>query len=144
MILHRVKIKQLEKNGIMPFKSTKGSVGYELSSPIGYTILPHTTVLIKTNIAIETPPEIFADIRPKSGITLKTGMRVQYGTIDIDYTGNIGVIIDNIYDEPITVEAGERVAQAVFIHKEEVEFVLTDEFSKTERGENGFGSTGTH
>ena len=79
------------------------------------TIPAHTTTIVKTDIAINLPYGYEAQVRPRSGKSLKTKLRVALGTIDKTYHKEIGIITDNIGDEDITVEKGERLAQLVVV-----------------------------
>lgn len=115
------------------------------------TIRPNETVLLLTGVAIELPTPSFkkdyvevieAQARPRSGASLKENKVAILGTIDNKYRGEIGIIMTNNSNTDIVIEKGERVAQIVLnvIRKYEVEFV--NELEETERGANGFGSTG--
>lgn len=83
-------------------------------------------------------------VRPRSGLTLKEGIVCQLGTIDADYTGNIGLIIVNMTPFLVTVRRGERLAQIIPNLVPAYKLQLTDVVPETKRGSNGFGSTGNH
>ena len=83
-------------------------------------------------------------VRPRSGLTLKEGIVCQLGTIDDDYTGNIGLIIVNMTPFLVTVRRGERLAQIIPNLVPAYKLQLTDVVPETKRGSNGFGSTGNH
>ena len=96
-------------------------------------IEPHSSAIVPTGIAIDLPLGVEAQVRPKSGITSKTGVRVQLGTVDQSYRGEIGVMVDNIYP----------IAQLVVAPVLYPEVNVVDSFEgESDRGENGFGSTG--
>ena len=101
--------------------------------------------LIPTGLYIELPVGYEAQIRPRSGLALKRGLTVLNtpGTIDADYRGEIGVIMINLSNEPQTIEPHERICQMVIAQHEQAEFVAVDVLSTTERGEGGFGHSGT-
>ena len=84
-------------------------------------------------------------MRPRSGLALKHGITVLNtpGTIDADYRGEIGVVLVNVSNEPFTIEPGERIAQMVIAKHEQADFVIVEELDETERGEGGYGHTGT-
>ena len=84
-------------------------------------------------------------MRPRSGLAAKKGVTVlnSPGTIDADYRGELKVILVNISDEPFTVEPGERIAQIVLARHEQIEWEEASSLSDSQRGEGGFGSTGT-
>jgi dUTP pyrophosphatase len=100
--------------------------------------------LIPTGLVIELPRGFEAQVRPRSGLALRHGVTVlnSPGTIDADYRGEIGVILVNFGDKPFSITRGERIAQIVFARVERVELCVREEVNQTERGPNGFGSTG--
>jgi dUTP pyrophosphatase len=102
-------------------------------------------VLIKTGLYVEIPEGFEAQIRPRSGLALKKGLTVLNtpGTIDSDYRGEIGIILINLSNEKVIIDDGERICQMVFSKYEKVEFETVIEISDSNRGEGGFGHTGT-
>lgn len=91
----RVKIKR--KPGVpMPAYATDGAAGFDLAAAEDVIIEPGQTVVVSTGLAVELPPGYELQIRPRSGISVKTKLRVQLGTVDSDFRGEIGVIVDNI------------------------------------------------
>lgn len=110
-------------------------------------IFPGGRALIPTDLYIAVPEGYEVQIRPRSGLALKQGITVLNtpGTIDSGYRGNIGIILLNIGDEPVQIEEGDRICQAVLKKVEEVEWELVnsrEDLEKTDRGEGGFSSTG--
>jgi dUTP pyrophosphatase len=83
-------------------------------------------------------------VRPRSGLALKHGITLPNSpaTIDPDYRGEVRIILQNLGNEPVTLERGERVAQLVFARFEAPDIVLAERLSETARGDGGFGSTG--
>ena len=102
-------------------------------------------VLIPTGLFIELPEGYEAQIRPRSGLAFKNGITVlnSPGTIDADYRGEIKVLLVNVSLDPFTVSPGDRIAQMVIAKCEQAEWLSETELSKTERGEGGYGHTGT-
>lgn len=102
-------------------------------------------VLIPTGLFIELPEGYEAQIRPRSGLAFKNGITVlnSPGTIDADYRGEIKVLLVNVSRDPFTVSPGDRIAQMVIAKCEQAEWLSETELSKTERGEGGYGHTGT-
>ena len=102
-------------------------------------------MLIPSGISIEIPPGYEAQVRPRSGLAARYGIGVLNGpgTIDADYRGMIKVVLFNFSKEPFTIARGDRIAQLVFSKVVRVVFTVTDALSDTERGEGGFGHTGT-
>ena len=106
-------------------------------------IEPRGRALIPTDLHMSIPEGYELQIRPRSGLALKYGITVLNtpGTIDADYTGNIGIILINHGEKPFMVENGDRIAQAVFAKIVNAEFQSVDSLEKTERGDGGFGHT---
>lgn len=159
MRLIKVGFKKLKEDAILPVKAHPTDSGFDLFANEDVIIEPGGTTVVKTGVAIKLPPGNEAQVRPRSGITSKTKLRVQLGTIDQDYTGEIGIIVDNIaphgrsvgyygsYDcdtvsGAYKVKKGDRLAQLVIVPVPAVESYIIDELPVTDRGANGFGSTG--
>ena len=107
-------------------------------------IEPGETKLLQTGLKFEIPHGFELQIRPRSGLSLKTKLRVANapGTIDSDYRGEVAVIMTNTGKETVTINHGDRIAQAVLSPVYQMEFVECDDLLETERGNGGFGSTG--
>ena len=139
--MKNLNIKLLSDNATVPTRAYPTDSGLDLYVSETVTIPPRTTKLVKTDIAIELPVGYEGQVRPRSGTSLKTKLRVALGTIDQTYHKEIGIITDNISDKPIVVEKGQRLAQLV------VTPVVYPEVNEVERFENesdrsGYGSTG--
>lgn len=98
----QVGFKRLTEDAVLPTKAFPTDSGWDLTAVEDTIVEPGDTVVVKTGIAVELPPGYEAQIRPRSGITSRTKLRVQLGTIDNQYTGELGVIVDNI--APLTYE----------------------------------------
>jgi dUTP pyrophosphatase len=142
-------IKKLSEDAIIPMKATDGAACFDLYIPRETAIQKGRNV-IPLDIAIELPHGTRADIRPRSGFSAKgmediTGCRrdadVLLGTVDEDYKGNIGVIIRS--EDYFVLGRGTRVAQMMIADYYPCELVEVEDLSATDRGSNGFGSTGT-
>lgn len=109
-----------------------------------FTLEPFERTLVPTGIYISTPVGYECQIRPRSGLAIKNGITVLNtpGTVDAGYINEIKVILINLSKEPFVINPGERIAQMVFNKHETVEWDEVDELEDTERGLNGFGSTG--
>lgn len=132
----------------MPEYATAMSAGMDLRAnlPDGDVELrPLERRLIPTGLHIALPDGYEAQIRPRSGLAAKYGVTVLNtpGTIDADYRGEIKVILVNLSNETFMVKNGERVCQMVIAKYEKVEWEETDNLDDTERGEGGFGHTGS-
>lgn len=130
----------------LPQYETAGSAGMDLraniDNPVTLSSLERT--VIPTGLFIELPLGYEAQVRPRSGLSLKKGLSVPNspGTIDSDYRGEVGVIVVNLSNEDIVINDGDRIAQMVIAKHERAEWTLVDSLSETNRGEGGFGSTG--
>jgi dUTP pyrophosphatase len=131
----------------LPTYATEQSAGMDLSAALeeAVELEPGERALIPSGISIALPDGYEAQIRPRSGLALKYGVTVlnSPGTIDADYRGEIKVILANLGQEPFTVERGMRIAQMVIAKHANVTWSVVKDLQKTERGEGGFGSTGT-
>lgn len=108
-------------------------------------ILPFSHNIIPTGCYVQIPEGYEIQVRPRSGIGAKTNMIAHWGTIDNDYRGNIGIIINNPSPNSYIILSNERLAQGVFAKVEQCEFKKVksiEELTKTDRGNGGFGSTG--
>ena len=126
-------------------KPTKGSVnaaGHDLYSTCEAVILPGQRKLISTDISIKLPKFSYGRIAPRSGLAVKYCIDVHAGVIDADYRGKISVLLANMSNENFTVKVGDRIAQIIIEQIHDVTFVQTSQLDDTERGSNGFGSTG--
>jgi len=131
-----------------PHYESEGAAGMDLRAaiPEGMPVIlgPLQRTLIPTGIAIELPLGFEAQIRPRSGLALKSGVTVlnSPGTIDSDYRGEIKVILINLSDHPVEINRSDRVAQMVIAPVTQCMLEKTDGLSLTRRGDKGFGSTG--
>ena len=143
-----VSVKIRTEDGVkMPYYQTSGSAGMDLCAflPGGSVqIGPGETSLIKTGIFIELPDGYEAQIRPRSGLALKSGITVLNtpGTIDSDYRGEIGIILINHSRNIFVVNSGDRICQMVVAKYEKVEWLNSENLNITERNYGGFGHTG--
>lgn len=131
----------------IPVRGSKYSAGYDLSACIDKTVMiaPHNTVKIGTGLAIQPPEGYFGAIFARSGMATKRGLRPAncVGVADEDYRGEYMVALHNDSDECRFVEPNERIAQLVFLPYMDIEFHEASFLNDTERGNGGFGSTGT-
>ena len=129
----------------LPARATPQAAGYDIRSAIEVVLNPGEIRLISTGLIMELPEGMECQVRPRSGLALKYGITLPNspGTIDPDYRGEVKIIIQNLGSEQGTLIRGERVAQLVFSLFESPEVSEVKELSSTDRGEDGFGSTGT-
>jgi dUTP pyrophosphatase len=130
----------------LPAYATALAAGADLRAAVDepLVIAPGGVTAVPTNLAIELPPHLEAQVRPRSGLALKHGMLLPNapGTIDADYRGEIKVILRNIGPEPFVIHRGDRIAQLVVAPVLHVRWEEADTLSETSRGEGGFGSSG--
>lgn len=130
----------------LPSYATLLSAGMDLRANISEDIIlkPLQRVLVPTGLFIALPQGYEAQIRPRSGLALKSGITLlnSPGTVDADYRGEIGVILANLSDKDFTIKDGDRIAQMVIAKYELVEWCEVTELDNTERGEGGFGHSG--
>jgi len=143
----KVKIKKLEDRAIIPEYKSEGAAGFDFHAIDSITVPAGRSMKVRTGIAMEIPAGYEVQIRPRSGLSANTSLRVSNspGTLDSDFRGEIMILIDNIDQNgasSVRIDAGERIAQGVLQKVEQIEFIEVDELSETERGEGGFGSTG--
>ena len=131
----------------LPQYATALSAGMDLRANIDTPILlkPMQRKLVPTGLYIALPEGFEAQIRPRSGLALKKGITLLNtpGTIDADYRGVIGVIVVILSEEDFIIEDGERIAQMVIARYEKAEWEEVEVLGETERGDGGFGHTGT-
>ena len=142
-----LRIKKLRSNAVVPKRATAGSAGMDLYACIdnAVTVMPHECVKIPTGIAIALPSADFgAFIFARSGLSINHGLAPAncVGVVDSDYRGEVIVGLVNQFNEPYTVEPGERVAQMVIMPVSLMDVQECENLDETERGSGGFGSTG--
>ena len=140
------KIKVVSKSGYMPGYATEGSAGADLRAYLEepVTLMPGERRLIPTGLFVELPLGMEAQVRARSGLSIKHGIGLVngVGTVDSDYRGEWNVPLINWGDEPYTIHNGDRIAQVVFSTFVQAEFEPAEEIDETERGSGGFGHTG--
>jgi len=143
----RVRVLRLPTNLDLPLPSrqTTGSAGFDLASAEpDFVLAPGERRLVSTGLALELPPGIEGQVRPRSGLAFRHGITMPNapGTIDSDYRGEVRVILQNLGTDPVTIGRGDRIAQLVFARYETPELVDATELEQSTRGAGGFGSTG--
>ena len=131
----------------LPRYQTEGSAGLDLSAAIKKKkiIGPGDRALIPTGFALELSSGFEAQIRPRSGLALKSGVTVLNapGTVDPDYRGEVSVLLINHGHEPFMIERGDRIAQMIISKFIQVRLMVVETLSETNRGTDGYGSTGS-
>lgn len=147
--MESLKIKKVKENAIIPKRATSGSAGVDLYACIDepITVASGDLVKIPTGIAIELPSEnMAAFVFARSGLGINHGICPSnaVGVVDSDYRGEICVGLTNHGKEPFVIEPQTRIAQLVIMPVLTLSIEEVDNLSNTQRGENGFGSSGTH
>ena len=138
--------RRLRPDAVIPTAGSRYAAGYDLyacmDEPV--TIAPHATAMIGMGFALALPEGYFGAVFARSGLASKQGLRPAncVGVCDCDYRGEYKVPLVNDSDVPRVVAPGDRVAQLVVLPCLPLSFEETDTLSETERGDNGFGSTG--
>lgn len=138
-------VKRINKEAILPFYAHEGDAGLDLFSVEEVLIKPMERKLIATGIKIQLPPNTEGQVRPRSGLALAHGITLlnSPGTIDEGYRGEIKVLMINLGQEDFLIKKSMKIAQMVIKPIEQVLIKEVVELKDTERGEGGFGSTGT-
>jgi len=141
-----LKIERLPHNKSIPQYQTEGAAGMDLCAAIEEPIelKPLERKLIPTGLKIELEHGYEAQVRPRSGLSIKHGITLIncVGTIDEDYRGEVCVPLVNLSNETYTIQPQERIAQMVIARVEQAKIEVVTELTATSRGEGGFGSTG--
>lgn len=143
----KVEVKKLRDSASLPVYATKGAAAADLRADLSeaVTLQPGERRVIPTGLAMAVPEGMAAILCARSGLASKHGIALAngIGVIDSDYRGEIGAALINLGKEPFRIEPGERICQLMLLSVGQVEFLPVDSLSETERGEGGFGSTGT-
>lgn len=143
----QVKVINKSKHSL-PQYETIASAGMDVRANIdqAITLAPLERSLVKTGLFVEIPIGYEIQVRPRSGLAFKKGITVlnSPGTIDADYRGEIGVLLVNLSSEPFVIEDGERIAQLVLASHEQASWQEVEILEDSDRGQGGFGSTGTN
>lgn len=144
----RVRFARLPSNPDLPLpaRATPHAAGYDIrSAEASVTLQPGEIRLVGTGLTMELPEGMECQVRPRSGLALRSGITLPNspGTVDPDYRGELRVILQNLGSRPVTLERGERIAQLVFARFEAPDVEEVEAVGETQRGSGGFGSTGT-
>ena len=132
----------LDEGAKMPTRAHADDAGLDLYSRENRVIYPHSSATFDTGVHVEIPQWYVGMIKSKSGLNVKYGLTSE-GVLDCGYTGSIRVKLYNHSDEAYTVAAGDKISQLVIMPIIAPELELVKAFgTETERGDNGFGSTG--
>lgn len=131
----------LDEKALMPTRGHATDAGLDLLSPIDTVVPAKGSITIDTGVHIELPPNTAGFLKSKSGLNVKYGITSE-GVIDVGYTGSIAVKLYNYSNIDYAVSRGDKISQLVVMKIAIPSLDVVESFEKTERGDNGFGSTG--
>lgn len=146
----KLKIKKLHEGAMLPKYATAGAACFDLAAVVDdlnsleVSVMPHSAMAFRTGLSFEVPEGHVMLVFSRSGHGFKNGVRLANcaGVIDSDYRGEVLVKLHNDNYLPLNIYNGDRIAQAMILPVQQVEFEEVSDLSETDRGENGFGSTG--
>ena len=138
-----VSYKLLTETAQIPFKAHRSDAGFDLCADEDAWIFAKERTTIKTGISFEMPENMAGLIWPRSGLSVKKGIDVLAGVVDSGYRGEIMVCLYNTSDEDVEIKRGDRIAQIIFQEVPLVSLIESEELETSQRGSDGFGSTGT-
>ena len=137
-----VKVRRVDDAATFPTKANLSDAGFDLYSVENIIIAPQSRKTIRTGIALEMPKNMAGLVWPRSGLSVKSGIDVLAGVIDSGYRGEIMVCLYNTSKEVVDIKHGDRIAQIIFQEVPVVTMEVHSTLGSSQRGDNGFGSTG--
>lgn len=143
-----LKLEHFDRNLSLPSYETKLAAGADIRACLGegkiLEVQPGQKVLVPTGLSFEIPEYYEIQVRPRSGLSFKTGLMVvnSPGTVDADYRGELKILLGNLGMKVETINHGDRVAQLIVAPVTQGVFEATEKLTETQRGSGGFGSTG--
>lgn len=141
-----IQVKIVRTGAQLPRYMSANAAGLDLCAALDKPVIlqPGDRTLVPTGLALAIPAGFEGQVRPRSGLALRQGISMVNtpGTIDADYRGEIGVILINHGQDPVTISTGDRIAQLVIAPVVQADLRLVDSLDETERGSGGFGHTG--
>ena len=138
-----LKVVKLSANATLPQRASLGAAGYDLFAAEATIISPGTRSVVKTDLSVGIPPRHYGRVAPRSGLSYKFGMDIGAGVIDSDYTGPLGIVMINNGVKDFEIKPGDRVAQLLLERVSVPDVEEVESLEVTQRGNKGFGSTGT-
>ena len=135
--------KLLNDEATTPTKAHRTDAGYDLYASEDAVVVGRQRTTIKTGVSFEMPDGLAGLIWPRSGLSVKKGLDVLAGVVDSGYRGEVMVCLYNTSDEDVEIKRGDRIAQIIFQEVPAISLLLREELETSQRGSNGFGSTGT-
>lgn len=138
-----VHVKLLNEEATTPTKAHRTDAGYDLYASEDAFVFSKSRKVIKTGVSFDMSDGMAGLIWPRSGLSVKKGLDVLAGVIDAGYRGEIMVCLYNTSDEDVEINRGDRIAQIIFQEVPLVSLIESEELETSQRGSDGFGSTGT-
>ena len=132
---------KLDEGAFMPERANLWDAGMDLRTPVGFTVKAHNSATVDTGVHIGIPRYYVGKLESKSGLNVKHDI-IGTGVIDSGYTGSIVVKLYNLGDNDYTFERGDKIIQLLIQGCSICNMYEVEKMAETERGENGFGSTG--
>ena len=142
MTAQTLRVHRLREGAILPTRGSHQAAGYDLYSVEHRLISHNDRGMVRTGLAIGVPPGTYGRIAPRSGLALKHGIHVGAGVLDAAFVGEVGVVIFNHGRADFCIKPGDRVAQLIVERIETPDVIEVSDLGLTDRGGNGFGSTG--
>ncbi|XP_017153376.1 deoxyuridine 5'-triphosphate nucleotidohydrolase [Drosophila miranda] len=133
---------KLTEHALEPVRGSAKAAGVDLRSAYDVVVPARGKAIVKTDLQVQVPEGSYGRVAPRSGLAVKNFIDVGAGVVDEDYRGNLGVVLFNHSDTDFEVKVGDRIAQFICERIFYPELVMVDKLEDTERGEDGFGSTG--
>ncbi|GFN99918.1 deoxyuridine 5'-triphosphate nucleotidohydrolase [Plakobranchus ocellatus] len=138
----KLQFAKLSEHAKAPTRGSALAAGYDLYSAYDYIVPAKGKEVIKTDLQIAVPEGCYGRVAPRSGLAVKNFIDVGAGVVDEDYRGNVGVVLFNFSDKDFVVSRGDRIAQLVCERIFRPELEELPSLTETERGSNGYGSSG--
>lgn len=140
----KLKIKKVHPSAVVPRYASEGAACFDLHAIEDANLLPYRPVELRTGLAFEVPEGFALLVYSRSGHGFKHGVRLAncVGVVDSDFRGELRLKLRIDRPSAFDISCGDRVAQAMLVAVPKVEFELVEQLSETDRGANGFGSTG--
>jgi dUTP pyrophosphatase len=137
-----VKVRKLHEKAQLPVRGSADAAGADLCCIEAFTLAPGERKAVPTGIAVEIQPGWYGRVAPRSGLAARHGFDTLAGVVDADYRGELLVLLVNLGDASVSIDAGERIAQFIIERAAQCQYEWTEDLSDTARGAGGFGSTG--
>ena len=137
-----IPIKKLVPNAMVPKMMRFGDAGFDLYALSSCVIKPGSTVAISTGLAMAIPPGYVGLVWDRSGLVIKSSLKIMGGVIDSNYRGEVRVGLTNLSTSEYVISVGDRVAQMLIQKVEVADFLEVDTLNESDRGAGGFGSSG--